>query len=83
MKAQRKQGASCPRLSTQLWRGAIGAALIAAAAFLYSTNFWLSVALVALSVIPLRGCPVCWIVETCEAGRNETALQDKKETKNQ
>ena len=57
-------------LKTQIMRGIAGLGFIIAAYFAYSSNIWVSVGLLALSFIPLRGCPVCWTVETCEVIRN-------------
>lgn len=57
-------------LKIQITRGIAGLVLIIAAYFAYSSNIWISVGLLALSFIPLRGCPVCWTVETCEVIRN-------------
>ena len=58
--------ASCSPVKKQTIRGTVGVGLLVAAAFAFKANFELSVLLVALSLFPLKGCPVCWIVETCE-----------------
>ncbi len=57
---------SCSPIKKQIIRGVVGIGLLVAAAFAFKTSFELSVLLVALSLFPLKGCPVCWIVETCE-----------------
>lgn len=67
--------ASCSTVKRQVIRGIIGIGLLVAAAFAYRTSVELSVLLVALSLFPLNGCPVCWIVETCE-------VVDKSKRKN-
>lgn len=58
--------AKCNTVKRQLIRGAIGIGLLVAAALAYGSSVELSVLLVALSLFPLKGCPVCWLVETCE-----------------
>jgi len=75
----KKEGkmASCNKpVMTQIIRGVIGIGLLVGAAFVYKTSFELSVLLIALSLIPLKGCPVCWIVETCEVA--DKAHRDKQ-----
>lgn len=57
-------------MKSQLIRGAIGLALLVVAGFLYRDHYALSFLFVLLSFIPLKGCPVCWTVETCEVARN-------------
>jgi len=66
MKKQEAAMASCSPIKKQIIRGIVGVSLLVAAAFAFETSFALSVSLVALSLFPLKGCPVCWIVETCE-----------------
>lgn len=69
--------ASCKKpVRNQILRGIVGIALLVAAAFVYKTSFALSVLLIGLSLIPLKGCPVCWIVETCEVV--DKASKDKQ-----
>lgn len=66
-------------LQKQLILGAAGAVLLTAAGFAYEKYYALSFFLVALSLFPLRGCPVCWLVDTCEIARNapKKPLDDK------
>jgi hypothetical protein len=64
---EQKTGPSCNLVKAQLIRGAVGAALLVLAAFLSSSHFYVSLALVGLSIIPLRGCPFCWTVGMYEA----------------
>ncbi|MDE1153611.1 MAG: hypothetical protein PW788_13830 [Micavibrio sp.] len=68
--------ASCSPIKKQIIRGIVGVGLLVAAAFAFKTNFELSVLLVALSLFPLKGCPACWIVETCEVV--DKSKRDKK-----
>lgn len=58
--------ASCKTMKVQIIRGVVGVALIIGAALVYKTSFALSVLLLALSLVPLNGCPACWILDTCE-----------------
>ena len=59
--------ASCNPVKRQLIRGIVGIGLLVAAGFAFKVSLALSVFLVALSLFPLRGCPACWALETCEA----------------
>ena len=58
--------AACKTMKSQIIRGIVGALLLVAAAFAYKEYYALSFFLVLLSLIPLQGCPVCWLVYTCE-----------------
>jgi hypothetical protein len=71
--------AACKPVRTQIIRGIIGMALLMTAGFVYSNSVALSVFLVVLSIIPLKGCPVCWIVETCDVV--DKSRRDKKQEK--
>ncbi|TAL40239.1 MAG: hypothetical protein EPN97_00270 [Alphaproteobacteria bacterium] len=64
---EEKNRSSCNLVKAQLVRGAIGICLLIPAALLFTSHFYASLALVALAVIPLRGCPVCWTVGMFEA----------------
>jgi hypothetical protein len=64
---EQKSGPSCNLVKAHITRGVIGAALLAAAVFLFASHYYMSLALVGLSIIPLRGCPVCWTVGLYEA----------------
>lgn len=57
---------SCSPVRNQVIRGIIGVALIAAAALAYNSSVPVSVILVALSFFALKGCPVCWLIDTCD-----------------
>ncbi|MDI1229177.1 MAG: hypothetical protein PSY14_15970 [bacterium] len=68
-------------MKQQIIRGIIGIGLLVAAGFAYKEYYALSFLLVALSLIPLKGCPVCWVVETCEvAGQPKSAAPDERKT---
>ena len=43
-----------------LFRGAIGLGAFASAVALTPTHPWLSLAMVPLALVTLRGCPLCW-----------------------
>lgn len=68
--------AACKPVKTQIICGIIGMALLVTAGLVYSSSVALSVFLVALSLIPLKGCPVCWIVYTCDIV--DKARRDKR-----
>jgi hypothetical protein len=64
----------------QIIRGIIGFGLLVAAGFAFKEHqYGLFFLFVALSLIPLRGCPSCWIVETCEVARkSNNTMQDRE-----
>lgn len=67
-------------MKNQMIRGAIGLALLVVAGFLYRDHYALSFLFVLLSLIPLKGCPVCWTVETCEVARNARKPSEIKQS---
>lgn len=59
--------ASCNLVKVQVIRGVIGIAALTAAYFAYASFAPLSILLLGVSLYAMKGCPVCWIFEMCEA----------------
>ena len=59
--------ASCNLVKVQVIRGVIGIAALTAAYFAYAAFAPLSILLLGVSLYAMKGCPVCWIFEMCEA----------------
>lgn len=62
-----------PSLTARLLRGAVGIGLFAAGFSLASERPYLGMALMLLALVPVGGCPACWlggvIGATCELKR--------------
>lgn len=56
----------CKSVKVQILKGVLGIGLIVAAVLVYPYEPLLTVVLLAASLFPLRGCPACWISDTCE-----------------
>jgi hypothetical protein len=59
--------ASCNLVKVQIIRGAIGIGALVAAYFLFKSYAPLSYLLLGVSLFAMKGCPVCWIFEMCDA----------------
>ncbi len=59
--------ASCSLIKVQAVRGIIGIAALTGAYFVYPYFAPASYLLLGLSLYAMKGCPVCWIFETCDA----------------
>lgn len=59
--------ASCSLVKAQIARGAIGIGAMTAAYFAYAHFAPLSILLLGVALYAMKGCPVCWIFEMCEA----------------
>ncbi len=68
--------AACP-VKRHLWRGFVGLGLLIVAAIAYGYNGWVSLGLVAVSAVFLRGCPVCWSFWLYEAVRDKNRAAQK------
>ena len=68
--------AACP-VKRHLWRGLAGFGLLVLAAFAYGYNGWVSLGLVAVAAVFLRGCPVCWSFWLYEAVRDKKRAAEK------
>lgn len=75
MKQEQKTGASCNLVKVQIARGVSAVAAMTAAYFAFGYSQPLSYLLLGFAVWAMRGCPFCWIFETCEA-----VSKRKKET---
>ncbi len=60
-----------PTMGKQVLRGVAGLLLIAVAAMVFRAHYALSFGLVLLAAVPLKGCPTCWLVNTCEIARHD------------
>lgn len=56
--------ASCNLVKAQIVRGVIGAIALVIAYLLFRPYPVASFVFIALSALAMKGCPVCWIVET-------------------
>jgi hypothetical protein len=70
--------ASCNLVKAQVVRGIIGAIALVIAYFLFAPYPIASFVFIGLSVLAMKGCPVCWIVETGATLCN--VRDDKKKT---
>ncbi|MDF3023679.1 MAG: hypothetical protein K0R10_1040 [Alphaproteobacteria bacterium] len=59
--------ASCSLVKVQVIRGVIGVAALTAAYFASASFAPLSFLLLGIALYAMKGCPVCWIFEMCEA----------------
>ena len=67
-------------IKMQIVRGIAGFGLIAAAVYAFmARDYPVAFVCMGLSFIPLRGCPSCWLLETCEVAikKNAPAPGDK------
>jgi hypothetical protein len=66
-------------MKQQIVRGVIGFGLIAAALYaLTKDEYAAAFVCAALSFIPLRGCPSCWLLETCAVTQQKSKPEDYK-----
>ncbi|TAL27220.1 MAG: hypothetical protein EPN97_17730 [Alphaproteobacteria bacterium] len=56
--------ASCNLVKAQVVRGVIGAVALVIAYFLFQPYPIVAFVFIGLSALAMKGCPVCWIVET-------------------
>lgn len=68
-----------PSLTARLVRGAIGIGMFTAGLYLSSGHPYLGVALMLLALVPIGGCPACWlggvIGAACEVKRPNQRLE--------
>lgn len=67
MEKENGTGASCNLVKVQMARGISAVIAMIAAYFAFRYSQPLSYLLLGFAVWAMRGCPFCWIFETCEA----------------
>lgn len=67
--------ASCNLVKVQIVRGVIGTVALIIAWFLFHPYPIASFVFIGLSALAMKGCPVCWIVET---GATVCKIRDDK-----
>lgn len=68
------------RIKRTVIRGVAGASLLGVAVYFFIPNPTLSFVFVLLSLIPMRGCPACWIADMHAAWTAKPEAQPAEKT---